>query len=564
MLLQDVGENATPAPPLVGTCRQLSGSGWVYDQDLLALWGVTAGEAPHVLIDPLLPVTLSAGACTWDALVAGLGPHPCMVFYRLIDTEHARVRELQALVKWEGHQGESPQVHASHMDITRSVAAIRVQERARAHATTDRLLALSRMGAAVASSTHPGELLHRITRLAAACIGGCAHLIVAGRDHGDHEWNIVAPDTTSPDTTHDRGAAPLGADTGAVDPQPVSPRIDSDPAESTGNRHRVAGNPAAGWAALVECECRGALNRAEGQAIVSTVLGEPAVATHLTVCLKVAGRVIGLLAVGRHDPSDAFDPADQGLLQVLADGAGAAVAQARARQLLDRRTAQLEHVSEERTDLLGQRDDLLHQLDTTESRQRMLVAEAVHDDPLQLIVAASLRLDTMAPHPDPAAAREVENSIDLLEKASGRLRELMTVGIAPPDLSAGLWRAVRAVARAVFLGSATTITVVAPESPMDPVAESTAYRVIREALINARKHARARSVTVRGVRRGDDLVVVVADDGVGCEQQESPQGHFGISVMRARAEAAGGSLTVRRGDGGGCEVHLVLPGAFSS
>ncbi len=57
--------------------------------------------------------------------------------------------------------------------------------------------------------------------------------------------------------------------------------------------------------------------------------------------------------------------------------------------------------------------------------------------------------------------------------------------------------------------------------------------------------------------------MIVQDDGVGCDQETSPDGHFGISTMRARAEAHGGRVTIRRRDGGGCEVRLELLDAFA-
>lgn len=559
MVLQDVAESTAPSPPVIGNCVHRVRSGWRFDENLLALWGVGESEASSVLLDPLLPIMVDAGVRTWDSLVGALGPEPCVVFYQLVDTEQAQVRQFQAVVRWDCDRGGDRRVLATHMDISRSVALTRVQERARAHATTDRVLALSRMGAAVASSAHPGELLHRITRLAAASVGGRAHLVVLGRDSTGYDWDIVAPQWAGPAAADPRVEPAVAA-------RVIPAQTRADAQDTGGPQPDPQARPSAStWDALVGAARSGTLSRAEGRPIVAALLGldERSFGRHLAVTLRTAGRVTGLLAVLRDVGSDPFDPADHGLLQVLADGAGAAVTQARARRLLDLRTEQLQHVTEEREELLGQRDDLLEQLDTAERRERMLVAEVVHDDPLQLIVAASLRLDALPPHPDAGAAQETERCIGLLEQASERLRALMTDGLTPPDLSAGLCRAVRAIAEVVFLGSRTTVHVTMTDEPATAIAESTAYRVAREALINARRHAGATTVTVDGTRCGDSLVVVIEDDGVGCDRHSSPEGHFGISVMHARAEAAGGTLSVSRRAEGGCQVRLELPEAFT-
>ena len=89
----------------------------------------------------------------------------------------------------------------------------------------------------------------------------------------------------------------------------------------------------------------------------------------------------------------------------------------------------------------------------------------------------------------------------------------------------------------------------------------TAYRIVKEALANAGKHARATRVDVELTRNDGGVSVLVRDDGIGVEPEDLVEqpGHLGIASMHNRADVAGGRLEVRRGDGGGTEVHLWLP-----
>jgi nitrate/nitrite-specific signal transduction histidine kinase len=96
-----------------------------------------------------------------------------------------------------------------------------------------------------------------------------------------------------------------------------------------------------------------------------------------------------------------------------------------------------------------------------------------------------------------------------------------------------------------------------------PQAEVHLLRIIQEALTNVRKHARAGRVRVGlGVLADGDrrLRVEVADDGCGFDPTAPPPGgHFGLAVMRERAELAGGRLEVYSAPGRGTRVLVEVP-----
>ena len=90
-----------------------------------------------------------------------------------------------------------------------------------------------------------------------------------------------------------------------------------------------------------------------------------------------------------------------------------------------------------------------------------------------------------------------------------------------------------------------------------------AYRIIQESLTNVTRHADARRATV-SIRYGaDDLELEIADDGRGAPETGIAAGN-GLTGMRERAGAVGGSLVAGPAPGGGFRVRARLPLRASS
>jgi len=88
-------------------------------------------------------------------------------------------------------------------------------------------------------------------------------------------------------------------------------------------------------------------------------------------------------------------------------------------------------------------------------------------------------------------------------------------------------------------------------------------QIVREALANVEHHARARHAWVRLLREDDaggarTIEVAVEDDGIGIAGLASPRQHFGLAIMRDRAQIVGGTLEIGRRPQGGTAVRLRL------
>jgi signal transduction histidine kinase len=116
-------------------------------------------------------------------------------------------------------------------------------------------------------------------------------------------------------------------------------------------------------------------------------------------------------------------------------------------------------------------------------------------------------------------------------------------------------------------GAGTRLIVSGPVTVFDPSVELAAYRIVQEALTNARRHAPGAAVDVELCYGEDTLLLRVRDNGPGPPDRngkdgaESPAGSLGhgLAGMQERATTAGGSLHTAADPGGGFLVEATLP-----
>ncbi len=164
-----------------------------------------------------------------------------------------------------------------------------------------------------------------------------------------------------------------------------------------------------------------------------------------------------------------------------------------------------------------------------------------------------------------AAAAEIAKARALSVSALDEARAAIT-GLRPPVLDdLGLVAALHSL-------SATMPGVeVAVQADTDVVVprhvEACIFRVTQEALQNITKHADAAHAWISLGRRGDRLVLEVADNGVGVRagaRARTAHDSYGMQSMRERAEIVGANVRFRSRSGGGTVVQLTLPlSAFS-
>jgi PAS domain S-box-containing protein len=203
--------------------------------------------------------------------------------------------------------------------------------------------------------------------------------------------------------------------------------------------------------------------------------------------------------------------------------------------------------------------------------ERRRIAHALHDSTAQELAALAMNIEVAvraAGALPPAAQAALAEARGLAEAAGRSVRTLSHV-LHPPLLDdVGLAPALRWFCTRFASRSGLELAVDVPETlgRLDREVETTTFRVVQEALVNAWRHAHATRIQVTLAHQDGRLRVEVRDDGRGlpaemCDTSGRPamSGGTGLAGLRERVRLAGGSLELRAPDGGGSVVRAMLP-----
>ncbi len=222
--------------------------------------------------------------------------------------------------------------------------------------------------------------------------------------------------------------------------------------------------------------------------------------------------------------------------------------------VLTRRSREIETLATSRGRLVAQALD-------AEDRARRRLAEALHDEALQNLLAARQLLDAGDADSTALAREGLDEGVAQIRQAVFDLHPYLLE-------QAGLRAALQAVADRAGRRADFDVTVevdAAAEGERDQLL----FSVARELIANAAKHSGATAVEVRVRVSGDGLELTVADDGRGIAPRTvsaaQAEGHIGLASCTERAEAVGGDLHVGAPpDGRGTVARLRVPLAAAS
>jgi signal transduction histidine kinase len=236
-----------------------------------------------------------------------------------------------------------------------------------------------------------------------------------------------------------------------------------------------------------------------------------------------------------------------------------------ARRSSERQKRALHRALQAIEELEGERRRLAADLVDAEEKERNRIAAEVHDDSLQVLSALDIRLQTMLRgEKDEERREQLDSAHEILRLASERLRNLV-FDLRPPELErVGLSAVLRASLERLSAESGIEVELHDElETPPPSDGGIVVYRITQEALANVRKHARATRAVVTLVQQDGGCLVQIRDDGRGFDPAESAgegSKHFGLTVMRERAETVGGWIRVESLLGEGTVVEAWVPG----
>ena len=262
--------------------------------------------------------------------------------------------------------------------------------------------------------------------------------------------------------------------------------------------------------------------------------------------LQYQAEIVGELLVALRRGEDAFSPADQRLLTLVAQQAGMAVASLRLTTSLQRVNGELQRA---RARLVSAREE-----------ERRRLRRDLHDGLGPQLSSQTLLLTTarmvLQEHPEEVLII-LTNAIAQSQQALRDIRRL-AYALRPPALDdLGLVVAIQEHLAANRTSGIHFVSEMPDQAPMLPAAvEVACYRIVQEAVTNVVRHAHAHTCCVR-LSIADELLIEIGDDGMGLPP--AVRLGVGLSSMRERAEEVGGHWQIEPRPGGGTCVRVRIP-----
>src|SRR5438874_11756775 len=206
----------------------------------------------------------------------------------------------------------------------------------------------------------------------------------------------------------------------------------------------------------------------------------------------------------------------------------------------------------------------LRQLNETLEEEIKRIAYAVHDEAGQLLVAVHLALADVARELPERQKEQMGRIEELLNQVEKQLRRY-SHELRPTVLDDLGWiPAIRFLAEGVSKRANLPIHIkVTFAGRLPSTTEIALYRGVQEALTNATKHAKASRVCIRIDRQNRALCCSIEDDGAGFDvqafQSDCKRRGLGLTGMKERLHAIGGTLMIDSASGQGTKLLILLP-----
>ncbi len=194
--------------------------------------------------------------------------------------------------------------------------------------------------------------------------------------------------------------------------------------------------------------------------------------------------------------------------------------------------------------------------------ERKLVAADLHDEVLQPLFKVTLMANVL--RADLVSGRLLDMDKDLpelveaAEVAAGTLRSVISDLRRSPLGRLGLTVSLQHLVREIRDRNALEVQAELAEVELGPLEQLAFYQISKEAIGNAVTHARAQRLAINLRTSKHAVVLEVRDDGIGFDPYLEKAGHFGLTVMKERADAIGAYISIDSSPGGGCRITLAL------
>jgi PAS domain S-box-containing protein len=231
-------------------------------------------------------------------------------------------------------------------------------------------------------------------------------------------------------------------------------------------------------------------------------------------------------------------------------------------QLVDQRTKALSVANAELKGEIDRRKGLEGEILAISDREQQRLGQELHDGLCQHLTAVAFMSRSIAMRLKNHRVIEVgdiEKIAQLVNDAATDTRNLSRALHRLDVDAAGLINALQDLVDREIWRTPCRLEVKPSFRIEDDAAAAHLYRIAREAVINANKHAQAREIIVKLERSRREMVLHVMDDGVGLSAEPKLKQGLGLHIMMYRSQLVGGRLEIDSPKSGGTRVSCYLP-----
>jgi PAS domain S-box-containing protein len=196
---------------------------------------------------------------------------------------------------------------------------------------------------------------------------------------------------------------------------------------------------------------------------------------------------------------------------------------------------------------------------TAQENERAEIGKELHDDLNQILGATKLYIE-MAKTDEVNREMCLEKSSEYITKVIEEIRRISKTMTIPGTQAMGLFDCIK-----ILLDDLTIIHPIKirfhgngiNEDELNQKLQLNIFRIVQEQVNNILKHSKATDATIDLRRKGNEIILLISDNGMGCDIAEKIKG-VGIRNILSRAEICGGRMTILSNPGEGFELKVIL------
>ncbi len=195
------------------------------------------------------------------------------------------------------------------------------------------------------------------------------------------------------------------------------------------------------------------------------------------------------------------------------------------------------------------------------AQERERLARDLHDAVSQTLFSASVIAESLLRQWERSPEKARQRLIELHQLTRGALAEMRTLllELRPTALlDVRLGDLLRQLSEAIQSRRRITITLDIADNPdLPPDVKLTLYRIAQEAINNIAKHSRATRAEIHLRQQGDQIEMLISDNGHGFNPDAVSPTSMGMNIMHERAATIGASLSIITESGTGTQIHVI-------